>query len=446
MAETPKRKRRTTSQIEADRKAKAQVEDARAAIIDLHGRANALRSKERDFHGLDREFAYAQTKMTVDFKQSGDVSHPRDVGAIRESLLRGFLEGNGLLPKRYGLSRLSFRAASTTGHLSQEIDIALIDPLDSFSLMRRDSVFEVLPIESVYGVIQVKSRLNAKALISALDNIKSFKSLNPVRPSVIVSTRQKLSRRGFGMIFAYATDIEQPEIRRILCDFANENPNSVWPNAVTILNVGTFGIGIDLKGLLHNHELEGIGKPVVHTAPDQGNGLYTFYSMLMELLRSTEISPPPVDRYFNLPLIAGPQSYTFHLGAFAELRECSIHGDYTRKIADNKLSMVADWCRTAEPINWIRAMDLAAGRPGDNEEAYARQPGDVRIFNPDSLPLSDILQRPALLQGRTVGALAYDTIDTAGMTIFIPFYYSETLDIISECPACAKAAEKADRR
>lgn len=446
MAETPKHKRRTKAQIEADRKAKAQVEDARDAIIDLSGRANALRSKERDFHGLDREFAYAQNKMTVDFKESSDVSHPRDVGAIRENLLRRFLEDNGFLPKRYGLSRSSFRAASTTGHSSQEIDIALIDPLDSFSLMRRDSVFEVLPIESVYGVIQVKSRLNAKELVSALDNIKSFKTLTPVRPSVIVSTGQKLSRRGFGMIFAYATDIERPEIRRILSDFTNDNPHSVWPNSVTILNVGTFGIGTDLQGLLHNHELESVAEPVVHMAPDQGNGLYTFYSMLMELLRATEVSPPVVERYFNLPLIAGPQSYAFHFGAFAELRECSIHGDYTRKIADDKLSMVADWCRTAKSINWIRAMDLAAGRLGDNEEAYARQPGDVRIFNPDDLPLTDILQRPSFLNGRTVGALAYDAIDTAGMTIFIPFHYSETLDIISGCPGCAKAAKKAGRR
>lgn len=442
MTEKPKRKRRSHAQIEADQKAKKMLEESRAEIIHLRNRVSALRSKERDFHGLNREFSYAQEEMTRAYGQSSDVRHPRDKGAIRENLLRRFLSETGFLPKRYGVSRSSFRAASTTGHSSKEIDIALFDPLDSFSLMRRDNVFEVLPIESVYGVIQVKSRLNSKELANALDNIASFKSLNPMRPRSVVNTGQILSKRGFRMIFAYATKIEPSEIRRILSDFASRKHHSVWPNAVSILNVGVFGLGTKRQALLHNHELEDVVEPIVHTGPDQGSGLFTFYSMLMELLRATEVSEPPVEQYCSLPLLAGHQSYTF-LSPFAELRECSRHGDYMRKIADDKLSMIIDWCRTAAPINWMRATDIALGRPGDNEEAYARQPGEVKIYNPEDRPLSEILVTPSLLNGMVVATNAYETIDTAGMIILIPFYYSHRLNIISECPDCAKVAKKA---
>ena len=53
------------------------------------------------------------------------------------------------------------------------------------------------------------------------------------------------------------------------------------------------------------------------------------------------------------------------------------------------------------PINWIKAIDLGYGQPGDNQAAYDRQPGDVRIYNPENLPLADILV--AEDQGRGYG-------------------------------------------
>lgn len=69
------------------------------------------------------------------------------------------------------------RVASTSGHLSNEIDILLYDALDAFTLMQRQDVYEVLPVEYCYGAIQVKSKLTKKELASGVDNIASFKRL-----------------------------------------------------------------------------------------------------------------------------------------------------------------------------------------------------------------------------------------------------------------------------
>ena len=118
-------------------------------------RAIDLRSKDREFHGLEREFRYYQEQMIAEYERSKDIKHPRDVGDAREQILRNFLTENGLVPRRYGVSDAKTRVSSPTGHISAEMDIVLFDPDNAISLMRREGGYQVLPIESVYGVIQV---------------------------------------------------------------------------------------------------------------------------------------------------------------------------------------------------------------------------------------------------------------------------------------------------
>lgn len=74
-----------------------------------------LRSKDREFHGLEREFRYCQAQMTVDYELSRDLKHPRDVGNARENILRGFLQRSGYLPKKYAISEISARIVSPSG-------------------------------------------------------------------------------------------------------------------------------------------------------------------------------------------------------------------------------------------------------------------------------------------------------------------------------------------
>jgi hypothetical protein len=135
-------------------------------LLDEARRAIALRTKDREFHGLEREFLYLQARMLVDYDETKDIQHPRDLGDTREQILRKFLLNSGYLPKRYGVSELRARVASTTGHVTGEMDIVLYDPLDSISLMNREGVYQAFPVESVYGVIQVKSRLNKKEIVA----------------------------------------------------------------------------------------------------------------------------------------------------------------------------------------------------------------------------------------------------------------------------------------
>src|ERR1700739_46358 len=59
-------------------------------------------------------------------------------------------------------------------------------------------------------------------------------------------------------------------------------------------------------------------------------------------------------------------------------------------------------------INWIRANDLAYGRPED-EESYRCQPDDVLVYNPEGLPFRENLLMDCSSKGiRKEPHLQYD--------------------------------------
>jgi hypothetical protein len=200
-------------------------------------RAIALRSKDREFHGLDREFLYIKADMLAAYGKSKDIHHPRDVGSAREEILRRFLTESGYLPKRYAVSENSARVASATGHITGEMDIVLYDPLDCVRLMAREDVYEVYPVESVYGVIQVKSRLNREEIRAGLANIGAFKALD--RTGETGARWQAAdggkSQRGFGILFAYDTDLKWMDVVREIESVTKRLPQRQWCNAVFIV-------------------------------------------------------------------------------------------------------------------------------------------------------------------------------------------------------------------
>ena len=74
-------------------------------------KANALRSEIAE--GLERELAYTQSEMLLEYEKAKDLKNPRERGDAREHILRRFLVGSGLFPERYGASELRARVVST---------------------------------------------------------------------------------------------------------------------------------------------------------------------------------------------------------------------------------------------------------------------------------------------------------------------------------------------
>lgn len=317
--------------------------------------------------------------------------------------------------------------------------------------MQRQNVYEVLPVEYCYGAIQVKSRLTKKELKNGFDNISSFKKLRKLSGDrhYHFSQHEKIQSDGFGIIFSYDTDMDWADIVAELQSHARTYDRAVLPNAVFILTKGFFLFGNKKFASAYNSDIKNLDDIIISGSPDrEGLCLYQLYDIVFNLLSKTQTQEVLPHQYFRLPLTAGDYSYEYVFGKLAEFGSCEIHGDYARIFTPEKLEKVIIWCQAAEPINWIKAIDIAYGNPGDNIEAYERQPGDVRIYNPENLPLSDILvaDREVLVDGETVftKVLSFDSIVSCGLNISIPYYYQVTEDLVQRCSKCKKVVKARD--
>lgn len=452
MTEGPTRKRLTAAQKEERRKAEEQHEQTKKILTDIAVRSNKIRSKDKEFHGLEREFLNLQSGLLSDYEKSKDIKHPRDVGNVREVLLRAFFLENKLLPKKYAVSELSVRVASTSGHLSNELDLLFYNALDSFSLMQRQNVYEVLPVEYTYGAIQVKSKLTKYELKSAFANIASYKKLKRITPSGFSWTgSRKPELSGFGIIFAYDTDLDWSDIVEELKCQAKEYSLRQLPNAIFILSKGFFLFGDGSRAQYYNSDMCSLQGVKVHGFPDNsGHCLYQLYDIVFGFCEDTLTHQVRPSQYVQLPLTAGEYSYRYSIGGFAEIGVCAEHGDYARSYTPEKLETVISWCQAAEPINWIKATDLAYGKPADNFEAYERQPGDVRVYNPDNRPLTEILVQDAEVthEGKLINAksFAFDMIESGDLRMYIPYYYQAKEGLVQSCSQCARKAKQSVKK
>ena len=219
-------KKRLTKNEKAERAAFADREKhTREMIENQTDRAITLRSREREFHGLEREFLNYQKNMLREYEESQDIKHPPTVGSVREEIVRKFLIETGVVPKRYAASTSKPRVASTTGHVTGQLDIVFYDPLDSILLMRRQNDFDVLPVESTYGTIQVKSKATKTDIIDGLRNIASYKKLKrDSQNGWSISTGRPKSLQGFGILFAFDTVLEWLDLIAEIKDFSRKNP------------------------------------------------------------------------------------------------------------------------------------------------------------------------------------------------------------------------------
>ncbi|ASG66075.1 hypothetical protein CEW91_07900 [Idiomarina piscisalsi] len=407
-------------------------------IVKMLEDAAELRKGVFEFQGFEREFLLYQEQLLREYEKSSGLKHPGNRGDAREDYLRNFFSAYGLIPQKYGISSSSGRVVSSSGHHSEELDLLFYDQSNSISLLKYQSS-EFYPVEHVHGVIQVKSCFrNKKTVKDGLRNIASFKKLKKSGKAIQKInglTIESPSTRGFGILFAYKSSLKWLTVINAIKEFMAEAPSTEWPNAVVILDEGLIVPFDGSRGCFQTPDIDKLTSTEIIGRPNNGDCLLSFYSMLMEMLDNTTLGGFQLSNYIRLPLLSGDISYNFSYGPFAEVGNCEKHGQYLREISQEALKKIIDTCDGQDTINWIKALDIAYGRPDDNIEAYERQPGEVHIYNPDDEELKDILVFPNEPHG-----LAYDSVSIEGKTYWVPYAYSirDNLVVI-ECPKCKKA-------
>lgn len=149
---------------------------------------------------LNKLFNSIERTMLARFEESGFIRHSGDKGENREEFLIEFLKKH--LPKRYGVAK--GEVITKDGSRSHAIDIIIYDAVNCPILYSEKT--SILPIEGVYGIIEVKSSLSKAEFDDAAAKITSFKRLAP-RDLAVITTREYAtvdwSSRPFGIIFGF---------------------------------------------------------------------------------------------------------------------------------------------------------------------------------------------------------------------------------------------------
>lgn len=414
---------------------KEEFED-RKNIDDYLKRIQTLKEQER-FSGIDYQFMLIEEQMIKDFERSISIKHPGDKGSSRENFVRNFLTKSGYLPTKYAISEGSSHIISTTGHTSDQTDLLIYDALNTPKLLSLDNV-QFFPVETVYGIIEVKSNLNSKdTVFDALNKIKSFKQLqrsNKSTRNIGGLTIKTDATQGFGIIFAYDSSLKWKTLFEYIEEFQKENSPSVWPNLVVVLNQGTIGQlkevnqgGIGSISVYSSEEISQLDKVHMFGNPKHHSNLLEFYLILMDLLNNINLPAPPLRKYVNLNRPSGKHTYNFGMMAgFNELRTCEKHGDYLRKVSDESLDKIIETCKDTEMVSWDDVTSLVFKK----DKATFNSRKDIKLYNPDNYELEELLLHPENK------SLLFDELIINGEKYWIPLYYSVEHKLITDCPKC----------
>lgn len=144
-------------------------------------------------------------QMRVDFQKLDQLRHPGEKGRGREDVLRRFL--SEYLPGRFGVD--TGFVIDARGETSGQMDVVLYDKASAPVFKLSDNV-RVFPVESVAGVVQVKSSLHSRELESAVHNL---------------ATASKLDRTAGQQPYSIVAGVMLPALGNLVADVSGRSPS-----------------------------------------------------------------------------------------------------------------------------------------------------------------------------------------------------------------------------
>lgn len=270
--------------------------------------------------GLKDLFASIEMTMLAKFKESGFIQHNGDKGENREELLMDFLQKH--LPSRYGVTK--GEVLTQSGQRSHAVDIIIYDAVNCPILYSGKT--SILPMEGIYGIIEVKSSLSKTEFDDAAKKIASFKELAP-RDLGVVQTEEHVTlvrpSRPFGIVLGYqlaGNSLESLKQNWQAQCAAIHNVN-YFVNLICVLGEGLlryehvdFSAGekhmlldtdefVNLVLTAHKRatnneaELQSILRIVIEGAKDATFG--RFFTYLLVMLTKMKLRTPEIGRYID---------------------------------------------------------------------------------------------------------------------------------------------------
>lgn len=324
-------------------------------------------------------------RFILDFEDSSLANHNVIKGDYREASLKEFLL-KGRLPKRFDIGKGEI-ISSFLG-VSKQSDLIIYDSIEGISFQGKEDL-RVFPIESICGIIEVKSCLSKEKLIEGLENIKSVKMLT--QDDSIVEYRGGFSittprPKPFGIIFAYKLGNNSLEsLRQNLIEWESQNDKKYFPNLIIVLNEGIIRHTKGIKDCIYNEDiLESTSTIALQYKKDS---LFQFYSALLDLCARTKAGQFNLTEYFDPPYLVDDLIVKNHNRFIVQPKDNN-QERYAGKLKDSFIHQVYDWCKTQGKVPHKSYYEQCIGIvPTDLDKKHLEYP--VYLYNPKNLPPND---------------------------------------------------------
>lgn len=230
-------------------------------------------------------------KLKIDFDGvTRQIEHNGVKGSAREDLLKEYLRD--LLPNKYSIS--SGIIIDFNQNQSKQQDFIIHDAFNCPSFFKTDSN-TILPIESVYATIEIKSTLNYDTLKQSVENIESVRKLHKLPNRNIISNDYN-EQYPLGFVFAYSSDYSLEQIQKKLFELNKSVDGRHQISIVCVLDKGLiFNV---YKDNLTNFTIIPTNDTVLaRSDSDIENSLYSFYLLMLQYLDNVYIQVPSLIEY-----------------------------------------------------------------------------------------------------------------------------------------------------
>ena len=230
-------------------------------------------------------------KLKIDFDGvTRQIEHNGVKGSAREDLLKDYLRD--LLPNKYSIS--SGIIIDFNQNQSKQQDFIIHDAFNCPSFFKTDSN-TILPIESVYATIEIKSTLNYDTLKQSVENIESVRKLHKLPNRNIISNNYN-EQYPLGFVFAYSSDYSLEQIQMKLFELNKSVDGRHQISIVCVLDKGLiFNV---YKDNLTNFTIIPTNDTVLaRSDSDIENSLYSFYLLMLQYLDNVYIQVPSLIEY-----------------------------------------------------------------------------------------------------------------------------------------------------
>ena len=230
-------------------------------------------------------------KMSIDYQEvTNHIEHMGLRGSSRENILREYIKQ--LLPQKFAVGNGII--TDVNGTQSKQQDFFVYDAFNSPIFLHMESSC-IIPVESVYATVEVKSTLTKETLKQSIENIRSVKQLEitVLKNSPFIPAQFNFI---LGTVFSYTSDSAIETVVQNVDEICRDIPKEKQPSVICILD----------KGRIVNVLKDGMRE--IATMPSDSTtwgvikntkeiNFYLFYLVLQQHLNTAINFPPNLLKY-----------------------------------------------------------------------------------------------------------------------------------------------------